>query len=281
MLTPATSSLSTVTAATRQPLLYAALAFAAGIASGVYVWRPPLWFIIAIVVFAAAAGYWIRGRPLLARVMGHAVLFWLGCFSIQVRPPAAFPDIANFSDGNEAVITGHVVRTGILRDDGFGTLRQILDLQAEQVQREEVSSAVNFGVRLTLYSRQAQQADAATAPTTVLYRYGERISVTAKLRPPRNFRNPGAFDYQRYLEEKGIAALGTGKVTEAHLLPGFVGSRFELWRQAAHEAIIKKIMRSGHRRMLRCSTPWSSAMTRSSIATPGSIFSVRGRITYW
>jgi competence protein ComEC len=241
MVTPATSSFSTVTAATRQPLLYAALAFAAGIASGGYVWRPPLWFIVAIVVFAAAGGYWIRNRPFLARLMGHAVLFWLGCFSIQVRPPAAFPDIANFSDGNEVVITGHVVRAGILREDGFGTRRQTLDLQAEQVQREEVSSAVNFGVRLTLYSRHGQQADAASEPTTVLYRYGERISATAKLRPPRNFRNPGAFDYQRYLEEKGIAALATGKAPEAHLLPGFVGSRFELWRQAAHEEIIEKI----------------------------------------
>ena len=179
------------------------------------------------------------------------------------------------------MITEHVVRTGILRDDGFGTLRQTLDLQAEQVEREEVRSAVNFGVRLTLYSRQGQQADAATAPTTVLYRYGERISAMAKLRPPRNFRNPGAFDYQRYLEEKGIAALGTGKATEVHLLQGswVAGSNYgdrPLMRQSS-----KRFMRSGHRRMLRCSTPWSLAMTRSSIATRGSIFSGRERITYW
>ena len=44
-----------------------------------------------------------------------------------------------------------------------------------------------------------------------LFRYGERLRFSAKLYPPRNFRNPGAFDYAGYLAENGIVALGPAK----------------------------------------------------------------------
>ncbi|HEV2688214.1 MAG TPA: ComEC/Rec2 family competence protein, partial [Bryobacteraceae bacterium] len=62
-----------------------------------------------------------------------------------------------------------------------------------------------------------------------------------KLRPPRNFRNPGAFDYEAYLASKGIAALGSAKAENVESLPGFVGSPIELWRARAHRSIIAKV----------------------------------------
>jgi competence protein ComEC len=62
-----------------------------------------------------------------------------------------------------------------------------------------------------------------------------------KLYPPRNFRNPGAFDYEGYLAENGIVALGSTKVANVELLPGFSGSRAELWRTPIHHSIMEKI----------------------------------------
>ena len=40
---------------------------------------------------------------------------------------------------------------------------------------------------------------------------GDRLEVTARVEPPRNFRNPGAFDYAAYLRARGIALTGTIK----------------------------------------------------------------------
>jgi competence protein ComEC len=63
----------------------------------------------------------------------------------------------------------------------------------------------------------------------------------AKLSPPRNFRNPGAFDYRGYLAEKGIIALASTKAASVEVLPGFTGSRLELGRTRIHRSIIEKI----------------------------------------
>jgi competence protein ComEC len=63
----------------------------------------------------------------------------------------------------------------------------------------------------------------------------------AKLYPPRNFRNPGAFDYAGYLAENGIVALGSAQADTVELLPGFVGNRFELWRTRLRRSLVERI----------------------------------------
>jgi competence protein ComEC len=241
MAAPSTTSPFRTSVATRQPLLYAALAFAAGIVAGPYAWRPPVWFLIAIAAFTASSAYWARTRGCVARGLALSVLFWLGAFSIQVRPPATLPNIADFTDGRELLVTGHVSKGGSLRDDGFGTSRQTLDVQTEQIMLEEVPSNKEFGLRLVLYSPASQKDASGAAKALHVYRYGDRIRVRAKLRVPRNFRNPGAFDYRSYLAEQRIAALGTAKASEVDVLPGFVGSQFELWREDIRDSLVQKI----------------------------------------
>jgi competence protein ComEC len=71
--------------------------------------------------------------------------------------------------------------------------------------------------------------------------YGTRLRVRAKLHPPRNYRNPGAFDYEGYLRDNGIVALGSARAQDVEQLPGFVGSRIERWRTRIHKSIIAKI----------------------------------------
>jgi len=74
-----------------------------------------------------------------------------------------------------------------------------------------------------------------------IFQYGERVRFWAKLRLPRNFRNPGAFDYRGYLADHGIAALGSAKSTDVQLLPGFSGNRLEAWRSWLHQGVIRKV----------------------------------------
>ena len=80
-------------------------------------------------------------------------------------------------------------------------------------------------------------------PTLVLpaLTYGTRLRILAKLHPARNYRNPGAFDYEGYLRDNGISVLGSAEAKDLQRLPGFSGSRIQLWRARVHASIIAKI----------------------------------------
>jgi len=71
--------------------------------------------------------------------------------------------------------------------------------------------------------------------------YGTRVQIRAKLHPARNYRNPGAFDYEGYLRDNGISVLGSAEAKDVERLPGFSGSRIELWRTRVHASIVAKI----------------------------------------
>ena len=223
--------------ATRQPMLWAALAYGGGIFTGHYAWRPPLWWLIAGMVFAASAVYFLHRRARIGIALALFSLFVFGALTIQAGGPPndAIAD-ASLSDGNDVVVTAHVIREGSLLRKGFGDLQQKLDLDAEQIDDGGHILIARPGIRASFYSR----AD-STAPSVHDFRYGERIRFPTKLYRPHNFRNPGAFDYEGYLAENGIAVLGSAKAAEVELLPGFAGSRFELWRTRARHNVIQRI----------------------------------------
>ena len=226
----------------RQPLLYTALALAAGIFLGAHAWRPPTWWVIAASAFAVATLVLVRRRTLIARVVALGTWVLLGALLIQLRPEPNVPSIDNLMRGDEVVITAHVVRDGTVRRAGFGGMQQSVDVVTEQVRTSAESASVGFGIRLNLYAK-AQRSSAGSESTVFphVFRYGEHIRVATKLRWPRKYRNPGAFDYVAYLAERGIVAQGSAKLDDVEMLPGFSGTRLELWRTRIHRSILEKI----------------------------------------
>ncbi len=75
------------------------------------------------------------------------------------------------------------------------------------------------------------------------FHYGERLRLPVKLKLPRNFRNPGAFDYQAYLTANDISALGSAKAEDVQLTP-------RLQRQP-HRTLANPHSRQHHRQSAR------------------------------
>lgn len=209
----------------RRPLLYAALAFATGLYAGKCAWRPASWWVIAAVVFLCSAIYFLQRRDWAALGLCFAAILFAGALTIQVRGTSA-PPVPGFGN-DELAITAHVTREGELQQEGPDSWRQRIDVDSDSP-----SSRASFGVRLNIYSEKAPMP---------LLRYGQRIRFPATLVPPRNFRNPGAFDYAGYLREKGIVATASVKYSNLEVLSGFEGSRMEQARQRIHRSIIGKI----------------------------------------
>jgi competence protein ComEC len=243
--------------AARQPLAWAATAHACGILAGVYFWRPILWWLIGGVAFCGAASHFLRRRSGMGWALALGAFFLAGAFNIQVRgfAPRLDTSIQPYADGRDLEIIAHVTRDGRLQPGGFGEIRQTLDVEAEQITtagltRGRQTIPIHSGLRLSIYSQPGprpgehapEQDRLAEALATIRsFHYGERIRFFGKLKLPRNFRNPGAFDYEGYLAEHGIAALASAKNENVQLLPGRSGSQIGAWRSRLHRAVIAKV----------------------------------------
>jgi competence protein ComEC len=226
-------------------MLWAALAYAGGIVTGFYVWRPPLWWLIAALVFSASGAHLLRHRARAAFALGLSALFVTGALMMQARAPQnhGSADALAFADGSDLEVTAHVIKEGNLQGKSPGDAQQRLDLETEQIGTGNKSFAIRSGLRVSIYGHEAKNEEVKneSKESMHLFRYGERLRFPAKLYPPHNFRNPGAFDYTGYLAENGIVALGSTKAEKVELLPGFAGSRAELWRTRLRRSLIERI----------------------------------------
>jgi competence protein ComEC len=221
---------------TRQPMLWAAAAYALGIIAGTYLLTPTSWLIGATLFFLTSSLLFLRKRTWLAQTLALASLFLTGAAHIQLQGPSTplNPTLRDLAYGPEVELTAHVIRDGKLRESSSSEQRQTLDIETERITTAEgFQHPINAGIRLTLYSDQ----HSFMRP----FSYGERIRVPVKLKLPRNFHNPGAFDYESYLAENGIFGLASAKERDVQLLPGFAGSRIKLWRSRIHSSIIAKV----------------------------------------
>ncbi len=234
-------------------MLFAASMYAVGILAGFYTWRPPLWWLVAALAFCASGAYFLGRRSRVSFALGLSALLVTGALMMQVRVPAnqGRMGVLAFADGRDLVVTAHVTREGNLRQGTPVDTQQRLDLETEQVEtRNETGNeifAVRSGLRISIYGHEAKNNDEGRddseqpAVRPHLFRYGERLRFPAKLYPPRNFRNSGAFDYAGYLSEHEIVAIGSTKIEGVELLPGFAGSRAEFWRTRIRRGLIERI----------------------------------------
>ena len=225
----------------RQPLLWTSLAYGSGIFAGLFIWRPLSWLLGAALAFSLAATYWRRRRHRIAFVLTLAAVFVIGLLTSQARAGSA--DVFPLPDGQDALVTAHVIKERSLQHNGAGEVQQRLDLETEEVAADNWVHSVHFGVRATFYGKES--SDRAEGKVRSLsipeFHYGERIRFSTTLSRPRNFGNPGAFDYRGYLADSGIVALASAKAASVERLPGFSGSRAELWRTHIRSDIVHRI----------------------------------------
>ncbi len=220
----------------RQPMLWASAIFSCGIVAGKYAFRPALWWLIAAVAFVGFAIYVRRHRIRSGLILVCAALFVTGALYFQARQrPHLDASVLALDTGDAVRLEGYVVQQGRIQPASYGQLRQTLDLMVENAFSDPTSKIPlmhpNSAVRLSIYGPAPMQ----------LLRYGERLQVTARVRQPRNFGNPGAFDYAGYLQEEGILALASAHANSIERLPGRAESRIRTWRARARESVMRRL----------------------------------------
>jgi hypothetical protein len=142
-----------------QPLFRAALAFSLGLWTGLRAWRPPSWWVIALVAFALAASWYLPKRAWMAKALSLGAWFLLGAFLIQIhsqpldqsQPDA--PSILTLADGRPLTLTAHVTREGYARAAGPKSVRDSIDVETEEIESMGESWPVRTGARLSIYEK--------------------------------------------------------------------------------------------------------------------------------
>jgi len=162
-----------------------------------------LFIAIAACAILSAIALWRRSRALAGAGCLLGFVF-AGALVDLAHRPGPRPELD--AEGREPVIlSGCVVQPPALSGD-----------------RERFVVELDPGARVqvTAYAREGQPPPAL--------RYGQRVEFEARVRRPRNFGNPGAFDYARYLARRDVywtAAMSAG--SEVTVLPGRCGSRLQ------------------------------------------------------
>jgi competence protein ComEC len=230
----------------RAPLALAATAFACGIWLAGHVQRSPaLWGCAAALLVLCALAAVLAKSARLAWLSATFALLCTGSFARVAAPVQhIIVPLQEFLETKDVEVVGHVTNDGVLL--AAGGLRERFDLETESIQVNSQKFTQPFVIRAIVFSRDANEEN--TGPDSPLFpqlNYGDRVRLKAKLRLPRNFRNPGAFDYEAYLHGIGISVLASVKAQEIELLPGKSGARLGFWRSRIRHSILEHLREKG------------------------------------
>jgi competence protein ComEC len=186
----------------KDPLIAPLAAIASGILAARYIPFPPNELMAAIGAFLllGVVATW-RHAQTLAGVCCCLGLFFTGALVAVAHTPRTRPELD--VGGREIVILGGCV----VEPPAVSGERERFILELEPHARAEV----------TLYTKTAEEA----LPPL---RYGQNIELDARVRKPRNYGNPGAFDYETYLARQDIYWTASGAASSVRILPGRCGS---------------------------------------------------------
>ncbi len=182
-------------------------ALASGILSGhfVYFRLPDLYTALALACVALIVAF-VRREKRPINLLVTCVCFWLcGLVTETVHRQGKSPKL-DAEDGDVVVLDGCVTNPPV-----FSPNREQFTLNLTQ----------KAAARLTVNLKTSG---------SVPLDYGQRVEVTAKVRKPRNFQNPEAFDYEGYLAAQHIYWSGSvADPNDIHKVEGKCGSRAVGW----------------------------------------------------
>ncbi|MFQ5925933.1 MAG: DNA internalization-related competence protein ComEC/Rec2 [Terriglobia bacterium] len=194
----------------RAPLLPAVAAFALGIAlyAEVAAAPQPLFWLAGAATLAGALA-WRRRWLQVALALTLLGYFGLGATLIRLHKLDVAPTRLD-----RLVATGRVDLTEPLRVAGwlrreptrngpFTTYYVELEALTSRQRPQEASGAI----RLSYFH---PPPDVPQSPLPQLH-YGDRVELLIRLQEPRNYRNPGSFDWQRFWARRGVYLVGSLK----------------------------------------------------------------------
>ncbi len=205
----------------REPLLLPVLALSAGIvlARLVPFTAHEAWVLICVYATLALFALWCKSIRM-ARLCTAFAFAAIGVLTAVIHAPGKPPEM-DAQAGEVLIVGGCIVEPPVFFEN-----------------REQFVIEIDPGARarVSLSLREGEEAPQL--------HYGQMVELDAKIRRPRNFHNPGSFDYASYLGRQYIywtASAPAGTVVK--VLPGACGSKFWAFLFAIRVAALDRLDR--------------------------------------
>ena len=166
------------------------LALIAGISAGNYLLDFQLFVFLSVIFLSALVCLALYFRKSILLFLIFGLPFCFGYFSIQSKlyPDLPSNHISNYLDLKKTVITGKVVSFAKHYEKKIK-----ITVSCQTIQTKDGMEKVTGKINLNLYGLSQKVPE-----------FGDIIAFKSSVKSVRNFMNPGAFDYERFLKLKGI-----------------------------------------------------------------------------
>ena len=174
------------------PIYAVAIAVVAGDALGNFHLAIPLPFALAFA--AVALGAFMSARPILGLVIAYVAIACVATAAVAnlLAPPRPAHSIATMAEGSRVTIEGRVYRES--EHEAYGDR---IYAAVERAAGESVPLSTSSGtVRIAVIGGG-------------VFKLGDEIHLTARIHFPRNYGNPGEFDYVALMARDGVDATMT------------------------------------------------------------------------
>jgi competence protein ComEC len=192
-----------------KPIIPITIAYLFGLIAGNFFNYFPITVVAAIIVFIIVEAILYKANPPIPQIIpphppslkeglrDHLpfllLIFLLGLFYYQLfSAPPSYNDISKYIARERTTIEGMVYQPPEEYER-----KDVAYIKAQRVYINDKVRQVTGRLRLSIYNND------------IRLRYGDIIRFEGRIKRPRSFWNPGAFDYEAYLARKGIYALAS------------------------------------------------------------------------
>lgn len=214
-----------------RPIILILIPYLLGLIAGYYL-NVPLHIPILLLFISASlasASILIRKRPLIFFAFSMLTLFILGFARMNALLNPFLPEnhISNIASDEPLSLEGKISSSP---SPGLDKTR--LSIELSTLYAGDIPYPVTGKLLLTMGEKETD------------LRYGETIRFLARVKRPRNFHNPGGFDYEKYLALKGIFATSFLKDAEGIVRIAEGRRSFNGWIEDVRESIRDNVQKN-------------------------------------
>ncbi|HHW31553.1 MAG TPA: DNA internalization-related competence protein ComEC/Rec2 [Clostridiaceae bacterium] len=174
----------------KRPLLLAAISLVGGIITAHTIDSYLITIMLIITLFSAALYMTQKLKINVVLLLVIVAVYSFGSFEYYCFKLINEGKYERFA-GEKVIVRGFIIQEPEIKD-----IRVIYTIKTNEVILENVVNRVKGKILLTVLGED----------NTPIYEYGQAIEVAGEITLPKNRRNPGGFDYKRYLMQSGISA---------------------------------------------------------------------------